>query len=811
MSSPGDVRLTVLGPLQIHVDGAPIPLAGKLKHRLISRLALHPGRAVSTDVLIGALWGDDAPRTAKQSLHVHISHIRDRLREVGAERLVTTTPDGLYVLATERVVIDATHFEELIDQGVTALQVSNLRSARDQLRDAMSMWGDPFESLANDYGAMAQRQRLITVYERGVDAYTETLINLGETDEATALLRSALAAEPLREHPYEQLMRVYLHRGERARALEVYEQAVHVFDTQLNIEPSQTLRQLRNSVTDAETDAVTTPPALGHVAHDSDPTALLHWDANLEIDIGQSALFEVPLDSDAGPFVEAVRASAALSGRRVAHGRILQGATSPLSPIFELAGFDAEPGTSRSPQLRAQLFDRISHRLVQQHFLVPVLVLEGTENASALLFAYLSHALGRPGPPPFTVLLIGTGVTSLELPRPLDDAITQRAKLELATVRIPSLESARFDDAERSVLLLLSCASLPAATELIARASDRGAADTAAAVDRLVARRVVVIDADGRLSLTRTDDTIDQLGAQPRERSAAHQALAAAIGHGDPTNDPRRTVTRTHHLMHSLDAVGWSEASEALRESVDYLESLSAYDDIVALCCSGGDPAAWPEGDHRLALLVALGRAQMRIGQTDAGRATLERCLDLARSGRHGHFFGEALRALLEERAPQTLEASARALIDEALDVLADEASETRVQLMTDMANSWYFSDPDQAASWADRALSLARAGTPSTLARGLTGVIQAKLLPDNAAERLDLSLEAQHWARRADSTESLVLALTYEANALMELGELRRAGPPLRYAEALASEVQVPRFRWWAAAWTASARLRSW
>ena len=351
--------------------------------------------------------------------------------------------------------------------------------------------------------------------------------------------------------------------------------------------------------------------------------------------------------------------------------------------------------------------------------------------------------------------------------------------------------------------MLLTCASLPAPTELVARASDQGAVDTAAAVERLAARRIVVIDDDGRLSLTRSADVIARVKASPAERSSAHQALAEAIGHSGASGDPGRTVAQTHHLMHATDSVGWDDVSPALAESVRYLESLGAYEDIVALCGTRS-PDQWPEGEHTLALLVALGRAQMRMGHPDTGRQTLERCLALARADAQSYWFGESLRALLEERAPQTLDASARVLIHEALDLLDDETSETRVQLLTDMANSWYFSDLEQAASWADQALSVGRQAAPATRARALTGVIQAKLRPDNAQERLELALEAQHWARRADSTETLVLALTYEVNALMDLGELRRAGPPLRYAEALAAEVQVPRFRWWAAAWSA-------
>jgi tetratricopeptide (TPR) repeat protein len=236
-----------------------------------------------------------------------------------------------------------------------------------------------------------------------------------------------------------------------------------------------------------------------------------------------------------------------------------------------------------------------------------------------------------------------------------------------------------------------------------------------------------------------------------------------------------------------------------------HLKTIGAYQAVIDLIARCSLPiGAWPNTATALEVRTIVGWAEMRAGRTDAGQATLKAVIDDARTLDDGDLFAEAVRALAEERSPQSSSDDVRELVADALRRLGDVVSDTRVQLMTDYANSFYLTDRAKAERLAGEALRVGRQAGSATLARALTGYAQAKLRPGNAAERLEIALEAQPHARRANLIESLVLALTYEASALIELGELRRAGPPLRYAEALAFDSRVPRFQWWVAAWSA-------
>src|SRR5262245_14651510 len=96
----------ILGPLEVR-DGGRIVELSRPKHRaLLAYLLLDAGRLVSADVLIDALWGAEAPPTARTSLQNFVSQLR-RLLGDGA---LQTRPGG-YALCVEPEAIDLVRFE----------------------------------------------------------------------------------------------------------------------------------------------------------------------------------------------------------------------------------------------------------------------------------------------------------------------------------------------------------------------------------------------------------------------------------------------------------------------------------------------------------------------------------------------------------------------------------------------------------------------------------------------------------------------------------------------------------------------------
>jgi DNA-binding SARP family transcriptional activator len=91
------MEFRILGPLEIVVDGRPIPAPAPRLRTLLATLLLRPHRVVPVEELINRLWTDDAqPANPTAALHTYVRRLRD---VVGADLLQTRA--GGYLLAAE--------------------------------------------------------------------------------------------------------------------------------------------------------------------------------------------------------------------------------------------------------------------------------------------------------------------------------------------------------------------------------------------------------------------------------------------------------------------------------------------------------------------------------------------------------------------------------------------------------------------------------------------------------------------------------------------------------------------------------------
>src|SRR5688500_12467369 len=108
----GGTEFCLLGTLEILVRGERRPVPGEKLQALLAKLLLERNRPVPTARLIDALWGDQPPATARQSVHAHVARLRRLLDDDGGSVLVN---DGRgYLLRVDDEQLDATRFRELI-------------------------------------------------------------------------------------------------------------------------------------------------------------------------------------------------------------------------------------------------------------------------------------------------------------------------------------------------------------------------------------------------------------------------------------------------------------------------------------------------------------------------------------------------------------------------------------------------------------------------------------------------------------------------------------------------------------------------
>jgi DNA-binding SARP family transcriptional activator len=236
------VVIKIIGPMTVEVDAADVRIPPAAR-RLLSILLLDPATELSTDTIIDRMWGDDAPPTARTSLHVHISTLRKHLPGV-----VVTTGTG-YRLEEGRFRSDRGRFESFAQDARGAGRRADWEAARDLAEKALGLWrGSPFAEVADDEFARGEVVRLDEVRVGLFELQVDSLLALGRNDQAIPRLRALIGEHPLRERFREQLMLALYRTGRQSEALREYQILRRQLGETLGIEPNDAIRDLEGRI-----------------------------------------------------------------------------------------------------------------------------------------------------------------------------------------------------------------------------------------------------------------------------------------------------------------------------------------------------------------------------------------------------------------------------------------------------------------------------------------------------------------------------------------------------------------------------------
>ena len=235
---PLDFRL--LGTLEVRDGTQPVVLRGRKQRALLAVLLLHAGEWVSSDVLVDALWGEDAPRTARAALQNYVAQLR---RALGAELI--DSREGGYELLVPKEQIDLCRFERLVGAGRTARGEERL----EKLREALALWrGPPLADLAYEPFASPEAVRLEELRVSALEELIDAELALGAGPELVEKIEALVAENPFRERFPAQLMLALYRAGRQAEALEVYQRTRRRLLDELAIEPGTALRELEQAI-----------------------------------------------------------------------------------------------------------------------------------------------------------------------------------------------------------------------------------------------------------------------------------------------------------------------------------------------------------------------------------------------------------------------------------------------------------------------------------------------------------------------------------------------------------------------------------
>ena len=234
----------MLGPLQVLRDGHAVPLGGVKQRGVLALLLLERNRVVPRDRLIDALWRDDPPPSAANSVQVYVSKLR-KLLEDGA----LDTQDPGYVLRVDTGSVDVDDFEQLLADGKAALQSESFTVAEASLAQALSLWHGPaLADLAAEPFAQAEIARLEGLRLEALEHRFDAMLALGRSAEAVGELQALVKLHPLDERLRAKLMVSLYRAGRHADALETYRAFRQLLDDELGLEPNAELRQLEQAI-----------------------------------------------------------------------------------------------------------------------------------------------------------------------------------------------------------------------------------------------------------------------------------------------------------------------------------------------------------------------------------------------------------------------------------------------------------------------------------------------------------------------------------------------------------------------------------
>ena len=246
------LELRMLGPLEAWRGAQRLVLGGQRQRSVLACLMLDPGRDVSADRIIDAIWGERPPSGVLTTLQTYVFHLREVIepsRGKGAPARVVVTVPGGYRLDTAHATLDAERFETLVGSGRAALSDDPQRAAT-VLADALAMWrGDVLSDLASLNGVAAPAtSRLTELRVSATETWVAAELALGHHDTVLPTLDDLVEQHPLREHLAAIQMLALYRAGRQSDALQAYRRLRHTLDEELGIQPSVEVETMQERV-----------------------------------------------------------------------------------------------------------------------------------------------------------------------------------------------------------------------------------------------------------------------------------------------------------------------------------------------------------------------------------------------------------------------------------------------------------------------------------------------------------------------------------------------------------------------------------
>ena len=239
--SRAGLRICLLGPVIIEIDGTSVVIASKKARASLGYLVQRGGTVVARSTITGLLWSERGEEQARASLRQTLSELRAALANASPPPISANNESVTW--ATEAAWIDTQEFEKALVSPDDDVLRNSVRLCRGEFMEGLSVDDSAFEQwLASERErfrqlACAVHTRLMARAEADKDF--EAALNHG---------LKLVSLDPLREQAHRTIMRLYTAQGRHDAALAQYERCKGELSSQLGVQPEPETEQLARAI-----------------------------------------------------------------------------------------------------------------------------------------------------------------------------------------------------------------------------------------------------------------------------------------------------------------------------------------------------------------------------------------------------------------------------------------------------------------------------------------------------------------------------------------------------------------------------------